>query len=73
MPWKMIELETKVDYEKLANLLINHHSETYSPNETIELLLRFNYSLNELLQLDFDIDDINYVMQLLEDEYNTTK
>jgi hypothetical protein len=73
MPWQKIELENKVDYEKLANLLINYHCETYSPNETIELLLQFDYSINELLQLNFDIDDINYVMQLLEDDYNTTK
>jgi hypothetical protein len=73
MPWQKIELENKIDYKKLCDFLLNHHSETYSTQETIELLLQFDYSINELLQLDFDVDDINFVMQLLEDDYNTTK
>jgi hypothetical protein len=73
MSWQKIELENKVDYEKLANDLVNHLVEGWGISETIELLLKLNYSPDDLLKLDFDIDNINSVMQLLEDDYNTTK
>jgi len=75
MAWSKIELDNNntIDYKQLSDFLLNHHSETYSPNETIELLLRFDYSVEDLVYLDFDIDDINNVMQLLIDDYNTTK
>ncbi len=73
MAWSKIELDNRIDYEKLANELINHMVEGYSINETIELLLKFDYSVEDLIYLDFDIDDINNVMQMLIDDYNTTK
>jgi hypothetical protein len=73
MAWSKIELDSKIDYKQLSDFLLNHHCETYSPNETIELLLRFHYSVEDLVELHFDIDDINNVMQMLIDDYNTTK
>jgi hypothetical protein len=73
MAWSKIELDNTIDYKQLSDFLLNHHCETYSPNETIELLLRFDYSVEDLIVLGFDNDDINNVMQMFIDDYNTTK
>ena len=75
MAWSKIELDNNntLDYKQLSDFLLNHHCETYSPNETIELLLRFDYSVEDLILLGFWYDDINNVMQMLIDDYNTTK
>jgi hypothetical protein len=84
MAWSKIELDNNntIDYKQLSNFLLNHHSDTYSVHETIELLLRFDYyfmypkiriTIDDLVNLGFDIDDVNHVMQMLIDDYNTTK
>jgi hypothetical protein len=73
MGWSKIELDSTIDYKQLSDFLLNHHCETYSPKETIELLLRFYYSVEDIIVLGFDIDDVNNVMQMLIDDYNTTK
>lgn len=62
-----------IDYKELSNFLLNHLVETYSQNDIIALLLRFEYKVDDLLELGFDIDLIEHEVQLLIDDYNTTK
>ena len=73
MAWSKIELDSTIDYKQLAMLFLNFHGEFFGVDETIELLLSFDYSVEDLIELSFDIDDVNHVMQMLIDDYNTTK
>jgi len=73
MAWSKIELDSRIDYKQLAMLLLNFHGEFFGIDESIELLLSFDYSVEDLIELGFDNETINNVMQMLIDDYNTTK
>jgi len=69
-----------INYKQLALLLLDEYKkdrygtfEFYGNEMAIEFLLSNHYNIEDLIELGFEKDDINNVMQLLIDDYNTTK
>lgn len=50
-----------IDYERLANALLDHMVEMTSPNEVIELLLLWGWDSSEIIKLSFDEDAVNMI------------
>ena len=62
-----------MDYKELASLLLNNYMDFFSVDMAIDMLLSSGYSVSDLCELGFDVETINDVMQLLEDDYKTTR
>jgi lipoprotein NlpI len=58
----------KIDYKKLCDILIEGYCDAYGANDAIQFLLRANYSVYNLVELRFDLDDVNKVKKEMEEE-----
>jgi len=56
-----------IDYKVLADYLLDSFIDTYSLKGSVEFLMGYGYDKNELLELGFDLENIESVMQDLED------
>ena len=58
----------QVNYESIANYLIDYLCELYSPKETIALLSRAGCDENQLIELRFDAADVRQVLEEEEED-----
>ena len=75
MAWSKIELDNNntIDYKQLAKLLLDNYIDFFTNDMAVDMLLSSGYNVNNLIELGFDNETINNVMQMLIDDYNTTK
>jgi hypothetical protein len=73
MAWSKIELDNTIDYKQLAKLLLDNYIDFFTNDMAVDMLLSSGYNVNNLIELGFDNETINNVMQMFIDDYNTTK
>jgi hypothetical protein len=56
-----------IDYKVLADYLLDSFIDTYGLKGSVEFLMGYGYDKGELLELGFDLENIESVMQDLED------
>jgi len=56
-----------VDYKALANYLLDSFIDTYSLKGSVEFLMGYGYDKEELLELGFELENNESVMQDLEE------
>jgi hypothetical protein len=56
-----------IDYKVLADYLLDSFIDTYSLKGSVEFLMGYGYDKNELLELGFELETIESVMQDLEE------
>ena len=52
-----------INYKELSNNLLDQLVDVYGIDNTIQFLLNIKYSIKDLVDLDFDIKDVNYEMK----------
>jgi hypothetical protein len=67
---KFVSVYTKKDLEKLANELLDLLLIMLTPNEIIKYLLNQDFSKDHLLELGFDEESIDELIQAKQDEQN---
>jgi hypothetical protein len=73
MAWSKIELDNTIDYKQLSRLLLDNYIDFFTNDMAVDMLLSSGYNVNNLIELGFDNETINNVMQMFIDDYNTTK
>lgn len=57
-----------VDYKELLSSLLDDRCEMYGTHNTISKLIDDGYTREDLIELDFDEDDVDYVIKALEED-----
>lgn len=57
-----------VDYKELLNRLLDDRCDLYGARNTISYLLDEGYTRDDLIELDFDEEDVDYVIKALEED-----
>jgi len=57
-----------VDYKELMNKLLDDRCDLYGSRNTISYLLDDGYTRDDLIELNFDEDDVDLVIKALEED-----
>ena len=57
-----------VDYKELLNRLLDDRCDLFGTRNTISYLLDEGYTRDDLIELDFDEDEVDFVIKALDED-----